>query len=259
MNYIVSAFQIGRRIQLTKVLAKFNDEIIKDETSFILLKRSEESYLYLKDYGSIVFCNYKEKEMIKIIQLIAGDDADYSTLSSEEYEIIEAPGEPEQVHFNTVTTESFSVDILHIVMFNLSQSVALENYQNRTNNLLQETREISDKLKTTGDIGLKRPALRQFIGKTMVLRTRIAENLLIFETSDLAWSSEQLSRLDNELREQLDMVNRHHGLQYSLNIAKENLDLFREILHHKQSSTLEWIIIILILLEVVDLVISKTL
>jgi uncharacterized Rmd1/YagE family protein len=93
----------------------------------------------------------------------------------------------------------------------------------------------------------------------MVLRTRIAENLLIFETSDLAWSSEQLSRLDNELREQLDMVNRHHGLQYSLNIAKENLDLFREILHHKQSSTLEWIIIILILLEVVDLVISKTL
>jgi len=258
MNYIVSAFHIGRRIQLTKVLAKFNDEIIKDETSFILLKRSEESYLYL-DYGSIVFCNYKEKEMIKIIQLIAGDDADYSTLSSEEYEIIEAPGEPEQVHFNTVTTESFSVDILHIVMFNLSQSVALENYQNRTNNLLQETREISDKLKTTGDIGLKRPALRQFIGKTMVLRTRIAENLLIFETSDLAWSSEQLSRLDNELREQLDMVNRHHGLQYSLNIAKENLDLFREILHHKQSSTLEWIIIILILLEVVDLVISKTL
>jgi uncharacterized Rmd1/YagE family protein len=259
MNYTVSAFHIGRRIILSKAIAKLPDQIIRDEHSFVLLQRNEHSYLYLKDYGSMVFCNYTEEEMIRTIQLVSNESADYATLASEEYEINVEPDQPEQVHFNTVNVTAFSVDILHIVMFNLSQSVALENYQNRTNELLQQTRKISDKLKLTGDIGLTRGKLRQFIGKTMVLRTRIAENLLIFETSDLAWSSEQLSLLDNELREQLDMVNRHHGLQYSLNIVKENLDLYRDILHHKQSSTLEWIIIILILLEVLDLVITKSL
>jgi len=258
MNYTVSAFHVGRRIVLPKAIAKLPDQIIRDEHSFVLLQRSDDSFLYLKDYGSIVFCNYTEDEMIQMIRLIAMDDPDYTTLASEEYEIVVEADQPEQVHFNTVNVHAFSVDILHLVMFNLAQSVALENYQNSTNVLLQQTRKISDQLQFTGDIGLKRGKLRQFIGKTMVLRTRIAENLLIFETSDLAWSSEQLSQIDQELREQLDVVNRHHGLQYSLNIVKENLDLFRDILHHKQSSTLEWVIIILILLEVLDLVFTKT-
>ncbi|MGB1104041.1 MAG: RMD1 family protein [Crocinitomicaceae bacterium] len=258
MTYTVSAYHIGRRIDLMKSLSKFHEEIVKDEPSFILLKRTETSFLYLKDHGSVVFCNFSEKEKKKVFKIFGSNEIDIDSFSTEEYEISIEPNRPEQVHFNTVSVGAFTVDVLHIVMLNLSQSVAMENYQNRTNALLQQTRQISDKLKLTGDIGLTRGKLRQFIGKTMVLRTRIAENLLIFETSDLAWSSEQLSFLDNQLREQLDMVNRHHGLQCSLNIVKENLDLFRDILHHKQSSTLEWIIIVLILLEVMDMVIAKT-
>lgn len=174
-----------------------------------------------------------------------------------DYELQIEPNRNSEVAFNTVVVPEFSIDILHLVMLNLSQSVALENYQNRTNLLLEQTREISDNLKHTGDIGVPRRRLRKFVGRTMVLKNRIAENLLIFETSDLAWSNELLSNLDTELRNQLDVVNRHHGLQYSLDIVKENLDLYRNILEHKHSSMLEWIIIILILLEVADLIITK--
>lgn len=255
--FLINAYHIGTRIDLAKVLNLVPFEIVKDEASFLLFKKSEGKYLYIKSYGSVVFCGFQSKEIEKWISKIAGKKVDFENLFSEDYELQIEPNRNSEVAFNTVVVPEFSIDVLHLVMLNLSQSVALENYQNRTNLLLEQTREISDNLKHTGDIGVPRRRLRKFVGRTMVLKNRIAENLLIFETSDLAWSNELLSNLDTELRNQLDVVNRHHGLQYSLDIVKENLDLYRNILEHKHSSMLEWIIIILILLEVADLIITK--
>jgi len=96
--------------------------------------------------------------------------------------------------------------------------------------------------------------MRKFIGETMNIKNRIAKNLFIFETSNLAWSKENLSDLDNQLRFQLDVVNRFRGLENNLNIVKENLDFFQAIIQHKHSSVLEWIIIILILFEVIQVI-----
>jgi len=42
-----------------------------------------------------------------------------------------------------------------------------------------------------------------------------------------------------------------------LEIVKENLDLFKDLLQYRNSIVLEWIIIILILVEVINLFIEK--
>jgi required for meiotic nuclear division protein 1 len=44
-----------------------------------------------------------------------------------------------------------------------------------------------------------------------------------------------------------------------LEIVKENLDLFKDLLQYRNSIVLEWIIIILILVEVINLFIEKLL
>ena len=257
MNYTVSTFHLGNRIDLTKTIGKIGFDIIKDEATFVLFKKNEESYIYVKSYGSIAFCNFDKKEKLAILSKLSNTSINYYDLVSEDYDLEIDHKSEMSVRFNTVTVPKFTIDTLHIVMLNLCQSVALENYQTNTNDLLETTRTYSDNLYQSGNVGLSSAKLRSIFGKTMVLKNRIAENLLIFETSDLAWSKEQLSDIDSALRVQLDMVNRYQGLQHSLDVVKENLDLFRDILQHKHSSTLEWIIIILILLEVADLIGSK--
>ena len=42
-----------------------------------------------------------------------------------------------------------------------------------------------------------------------------------------------------------------------LSIIKDNLELFRTLMQHRYSSLLEWIVIILILFEVLNVVIEK--
>ncbi len=257
MNYSILAFHAGKRMDLRKLEQSTPLTIIKRDNSFLLLQKAEEQFVYVKNYGSVVFCNVEKDELRQIFTEITGRKVNFEANETEQYEVEINAEKPQGVNFNTVFVNAFSLDRLHIVMLNLAQSVALDYYQAKTNALLEQTSKISATLETTGDIGIPRSKLRKFIGRTMTLKSRIAENLLIFETSDLAWYNEELSELDTELRKQLDVVNRHHGLQYSLDIVKENLDLFRDILHHKHSSTLEWIIIILILLEVADLITSK--
>jgi len=257
MIYTLSAFHLGSRIDLKYAIKLLNYEILKDEQTFVLLKRDNESYIYIKSYGSVVFCNFTDEEKHHYLARLKRDYVDFDNLMTEEYEIEVSPIGKAKVMFNTVLVNTFSIDLMHIVMFNLSQSVALDNYQLRTNLLLEQTRRLSDELKRTGDIGLTRSKLKKFIGRTMVLRTRIAENLLIFETTDLAWSRKKLADLDDSLRKQLNMVERHHGLEYSLGIVKENLDLYKDILQHKHSSMLEWVIIALIFIEIINMIINK--
>jgi uncharacterized Rmd1/YagE family protein len=54
-----------------------------------------------------------------------------------------------------------------------------------------------------------------------------------------------------------DLRVRFNEVDYTLKIIAENLTVFREILQHRESSILEYVIVILILVEVVDLFITK--
>jgi len=73
----------------------------------------------------------------------------------------------------------------------------------------------------------------------------------------LAWSDAELAEIDTKLRKELEVINRHRGIQHGFDIVKENLDLFRDILNHKHSSNLEWIIIVLIAVEIIQLLIER--
>ncbi|MBP8083277.1 MAG: RMD1 family protein, partial [Spirochaetes bacterium] len=54
-----------------------------------------------------------------------------------------------------------------------------------------------------------------------------------------------------------DLKSRFKEVQASFKNIEENLAIFIEVHQHKMSNILEWIIIILILIEVVDLFITK--
>ena len=123
--------------------------------------------------------------------------------------------------------------------------------------LLEKVKKIATQLELSGNVKTSRKKLRQFVGKAMGLKNKMVENLYIFETSDLAWGNGDLAELDALLRTELEVMTRHQGIQHNIDTVKENLDVFIQILDHKHSSTLEWIIIILIAVEIVQLLIER--
>ncbi|MEN8928061.1 MAG: RMD1 family protein [Flavobacteriales bacterium] len=256
-SYPIFAYHVGDKLNLESITQQLNLDVIKSESAFLLLQETETKTLYAKDYGSLVFCGYTENEREIILKKIVPNGVQINEFPNEEYTLNIGEDSSISVDTQTINCPSYSIDFLHIIMFNLGQTVALDFYQEKVNELLEKTRHISAQLEETGNVKSSRKKLRKFVGQTMGLKNRMAENLYIFETSDLAWSDGELSELDSLLRKELEVMNRHRGIQHSLDTVKENIDLYRDILHHQHSSALEWIIIALIAVEIVQLLIER--
>jgi uncharacterized Rmd1/YagE family protein len=144
-------------------------------------------------------------------------------------------------------------------MLNVSQSVALDYYSEQTNLLQEETNSHTLSLERRGRLSISGNNLKKYIGKTLNLKNRIAENLYIFDSPPEAWEDENLNRIDQGLKRTFDLQERYRDIREGLEIVRENLDLFKDLLQYRNSTFLEWIIIILVALEVVNLVIDKLL
>ena len=97
----------------------------------------------------------------------------------------------------------------------------------------------------------------RFIGKALNTQNEIAENIYVFDAPELVWDDEYLDKLHQGLMKHFDLRVRFSEVEYMLGIIDDNLSVFREIIHQRESSLLEMIIIILILVEVFDLIITK--
>lgn len=255
MTTEVQAYHIERQLNLNEVRSKFtNYTLVKREHSFLLYHAKDHSYFYIKDYGSVVFISFDDVDILSILHQIE-EGLKISQLPQETYTIKSAANI--DVDFDTIQVPELNTDIAHIIMLNLAQSVALMNYVNKTSLLYEQTLVYTKQLEQKGRFKLSKVNMRKFIGKTLNLKNSISENLFVFDSPDLAWSSKTLSELDYKLKDELDIIKRHQGINNSLNTIKESLDLFSDILHHRYSSMLEWIIIILILFEVLQVIAEK--
>ncbi len=123
--------------------------------------------------------------------------------------------------------------------------------------MLTETNQHTQILVSKGSLGISGKKLRQFIGRTLLLRNRIAENIYVFDSPPETWESESLNKIDGDLKRTFDLQVRVRTIHEGLNIIKDNLELFQGLLQHRNSNTLEWIVILLIFVEVLNLFFEK--
>ncbi|MFT4601038.1 MAG: putative Rmd1/YagE family protein [Arenicella sp.] len=245
------AYHIGDFISIAEILHYTHEDPLRVESGYAFYELSEKSWVYIKDYGSVVFINCEELIQKKWLKLLIGQTPILEDLIQEEYNIQENH-QTTRVGFSVIKLDKLNPDEAHVICLHIGQAVALDDFQNQVNDLLELTRGFSCQLDQKGKLGISRKEMRRLVGQTMVLKNKIAENLFIFDTPDVSWNDEELNQLDTELRRELEILRRHQGLQLNLSVVKENIDLFKDILQHRHSSILEWIIILLILFEVIQ-------
>ena len=92
---------------------------------------------------------------------------------------------------------------LRLIMLNVSQSVALDYYNQQTNSLLEETNSYTQLLERRGRINMGGVKLKRYIGRTLNLKNRISANLYIFDSPEETWENENLNKLDIGLEKDL--------------------------------------------------------
>ncbi|HRH48879.1 MAG TPA: RMD1 family protein [Panacibacter sp.] len=253
----VLAFQIADSVDIKSFKAAFTAEIYYADSEELFYNIDKEKLIYVFKYGIVCFLNHTEVEMTAFLQVISPYCKNLlSERLSEEFDI-ETHAPKIKLGYNKIEITETDIEILRLIMLNVSQSVALDHYDQQTNILLEETNYHTQILEKKGKLDLSGINLKKYIGRTLNIKNRIAENLYIFDSPEETWEDENLNKLDIGLKKTFDLQARFRTIQEGLQIVKENLELFKDLLQYRNSVVLEWIIIILILVEVVNLFVEK--
>jgi required for meiotic nuclear division protein 1 len=253
----VISYQIADSIEIKPFKNAFTANIHHADADELFYQVGNLKYLYVFKYGIVCFLGYNETDMTAFIRLITPYCKNvFSQRLSDEFDI-EINAAKTNLGFNKVELEGANTEMLRLVMLNVSQSVALDYYNQQANVLLEETNHHTQMLEKKGQLDLRGINLKKYIGRTLNIKNRIAENLYIFDSPDETWEDENLSKLDIGLKKTFDLQARFRTIQEGLQIVKENLELFKDMLQYRNSVMLEFIIIVLILVEVVNLLAEK--
>ncbi len=253
----VVAIQIADSIDVKQFRTAFPVEVQHGDSEELFYAIQPEKLLYVFKYGIVCFLGYNEVDMLAFIQVISPYCRIlFDQRLSEEFDV-ETGAAENKFGYNKIEIARTDVDTLRLIMLNVSQSVALDRFNEQTNVLLEETNYYTQVLEKKGNLNLGRINLKKYIGRTLNLKNRVAANLYIFDSPDETWENESLNALDIGLKKTFDLQARFRTIQEGLEIVKENLELFKDLLQYRNSTSLEWIIIILILVEVINLLIER--
>ena len=150
---------------------------------------------------------------------------------------------------NKIALKSFDTTMLLIIAHVISQSVALEHYEGVLSDYHERSRSLIDAADSRSIF--KRNKLIKFVKQLALLRHDILIDLHLLDKPNILWDNEHIEKLYNQLATILELADRFEVVTFKLNNIKDDVTMVMDFIDHNHSSFLEWIIIILIGVEIV--------
>ncbi|MEP2025643.1 MAG: RMD1 family protein [Reichenbachiella sp.] len=255
----LKAFHVQNPINLKECKTILSSMVLETSTTDLFFSIGDGKYGRIFNYGVIVFYGCSQEEISKVLmELAIVKDINELEYYSDDFGIKLSDGDY-KIEFHYITLPEINEEVIRIAMLNLGQSLALKYYDTVSQELLTSIREFTGELEIKGKLKIGQKSILKFVGKALNTQNRIAENLYIFDAPAVTWENEYLEKLNLTLSKHFELSSRYRSIDSTFKIIKDNLSAYLDLYHHKESSRLEWIIIILILVEVLDTFISKML
>ncbi len=137
------------------------------------------------------------------------------------------------------------------VSHGLAQSVKLMEFENHAQRTIEETAYIPENIAKYGRANLGRKAIAKLRGILYLVRSDIHLHFDLLDTPEFFWEYPELQDIYHSIANYLEIEQRTRLLTDKLDIIQQLLTMLAEEQNHKHSSTLEWIIIWLIAVEIV--------
>jgi len=253
----VLAYQYSESIDVKSFKSDFTAELKYYSSDELFYQTEVGKFVYVFKYGIICFLNYDAMKIAEFFKLMTQYTKNPFENKLHEEFLIEIDCKQNTFGYNKIEIINADSETLRIIMLNVSHSVALDFYSDQSDILLEGTNHQIQFLENEGKLNISGKNLRRYIGRTLNLKNKISQNLYIFDSPPETWEDENLNKIDIGLKKTFDLQIRYRNIHEDLQIIKENLELFKDLMQYKKSNLLEWIVILLILIEVLNLIIDK--
>ncbi|MGZ3687075.1 MAG: RMD1 family protein [Bdellovibrionota bacterium] len=258
--YRIKAIHVAEKLKLINLRERFTRPPVEFSNYMMVVKYSEDSFLFVYNYGSVVFFNVpeemQERELSAIQEYRIPSDAGRATdvFQLEVQDLMAGAGTPSplaKVFFDRIVISTLSFQVIKITCMLLAESTALEYYEVLIENLLEKTNVFSKKLQRQGRMLESTEDLIKFIGLCLDTKQEIISNLYIVDSPDETWENVELDKMHQELKAMMDVDVRYRALEYKIKIIQESVDVIVDLSKSKRETQLEMIIILLITFEII--------
>jgi required for meiotic nuclear division protein 1 len=255
--YNISAYQIADNIDLDTFHLMYDAEIVYLNPNGIFYRSDPEHYIYIFEYGVVCFFNYNETPINDFIKLVFDYcDFFFDEELSKKYQIEIVPSESD-FGFNRAVIPQLEAESLRLIMQNIAQSVALDNYFQKVRILLDRTNIHVDELKNRGKLGISDKVLKPFIGKTLKLRNHITNSLQVYDLIPPYYQKTTLNTIDARMNKALNVRKRVKNIQQELSILNEHLAYFTHVMQFNAYVKQDLVWIILLGIFAAEIIIEK--
>lgn len=133
----------------------------------------------------------------------------------------------------------------------LAQSVKLAIFEKLVERRIESSRHAPVSLAKFGRITMSRTSLARMMGELIIDRNSINLHTDILDTPEFFWENSDLEPLYRLIAQDLELSARVGVLNKRLDIVKDLYEMIGNELENRHSAHLEWIIIILIFIEII--------
>lgn len=258
-HYILEAFYIGESVDLREAQKGLRHYTFlnRDHPLIVEYLPGSAKYIGLTKFGVVCFWNVDEAERKRFLAELAP----YLKAQREQYPYSDSLEVNIQNAHERITSRGLNVtdlDMPHlkIISYAVSQSVALERYEDEVEKILLAMEGVISNLKAMGKARLRERELLKQVGSALAVRQTAISHLSLFDAPEETWELPELDKLYSLLKAEFDLQDRFAVLDHKISFLSDSSQLLMEVIAEKRASLLEIIIIILISIELIPLVLE---
>ncbi|HEX4515637.1 MAG TPA: RMD1 family protein [Polyangiaceae bacterium] len=237
--------------ELAPMLEKASSTVRSTKTQ-VIADCGGESFILAYDFGAIAFVGVDDATRDMVMDAVKQRVGPEPHPPLEEQATITvAPDEKPTVKFDEVVVRELDRKVVELVALVVSQSAAMEYYEEDVDQILARLNKVSESLAQTGKLSARPKELLKFIGSGMSVHNQVIYTLALLDTPQLAWDNEALDRVYSGLRTQFEIADRFRALDLKLRMIQDNFELFVDLTQERRNYVLELTVTALVAVEVV--------
>lgn len=208
-------------------------------------------------YGVVVHWNVNLDERRELHSLLLEyADQPYADPQEDNFSY-EVGCQQDRIQHDHIEVQSDAVMVLLALSHAMAQSIKLAAFEGHAIDTIHATSHLPQALAREGAIKLDRKAMAKIRGQLFLTKSDIILNYDLLDIPEFFWEHPEYQNMYSMAANYLEIRQRTEVLSKKLETIHELLEMLADEQKHQHSSTLEWIIIWLIAVEIVMSVMEK--
>ena len=263
LQYRFQAFAISGELDLNKLASqlgiprkyRWEEPMQLDPLSLtpVLTDSRHEMHVYLYYFGGVVFLNCPEEVIGEFTLKMARVSDSFRSFPNpryqEHYSLRIDNGGVLAITNDCAVMPRYERAFIDIVAFVVAKSVALERIEEQADTVLDEMEGLIALL-DLGKLSISDRKLAR-LAKILNLKYRSIAFIMVLEKPDITWDNAEADRLYQTMANLFELSQRYQEIKHKSETLMDITGVFSELSHASRSTRLEWIIIVLIFIEII--------